>query len=348
MSIAKPPEPATSRAVIIWLYACCGMIFMMALIGAITRLTESGLSITDWKPVTGALPPLNDAQWNAAFDSYKAIPQYQLINKGMSLEAFKHIFFWEWFHRLWGRFIGAVFFVPLVVFAARRMLSRALFWRLLGIFALGGLQGFIGWFMVQSGLETRTTVSPYRLALHLFFALLLYALLLWTASGLRNNVKHVINRRLRFWGWATLGLLATTIIWGAFVAGMRAGGAYNTWPLMDGNLFPPEAITLQPLWLNAVANTAAVQFMHRWLGPSTMIGILCWVTAGWKSASSEHKKTLRLLAGMALLQVGLGISTLLSHVDIVLAVTHQAGAITLLTLMLLALRGTAADPTPHR
>lgn len=338
MSISKNKTP-TPGLVNLWLYTCCAMIFVMALIGAITRLTESGLSITHWEPITGTLPPLNDAAWNKAFADYQAIPQYRIMNQGMSLEAFKHIYFWEWFHRLWGRLIGLVFVLPLLGFFAAKKIDRAFFLKLAALFALGGLQGFIGWFMVQSGLDVRTSVSPYRLALHLGFALLLYALLFWTVLGNRaRKIAPEPPASLLRHGWATLGLLATTIIWGAFVAGMRAGGSYNTWPLMDGSILPPEAFTLQPAWLNIFENTAFVQFIHRWLGPTTLLMVLAWVGRSWKKADIERKKWLGALAAMGLVQVGLGLSTLLSHVQIVLAVAHQAGAIILLSLMLINLR----------
>lgn len=321
--------------VTLWLYLCCGMIFAMALLGAITRLTESGLSITNWQPITGALPPLSEAAWNKAFVAYQAIPQYQIFNHGMSLEDFKGIYFWEWFHRLWGRVIGLVFALPLFGFYFTKKISRAVFLKLGAIFMLGGLQGFIGWFMVQSGLEVRTSVSPYRLALHLVFALLLYALLLWTALG-RTERKSAPKTALKH-GWFALALIATTILWGAFVAGLRAGAAYNTWPLMDGSLLPDEAWNIQPAWLNMFENLALVQFTHRWLGPTTLLVVLAWVARCWRNADDNRKPWLRALAAMALAQVALGLSTLLSHVEIILAVAHQAGAIILLTLMLVNL-----------
>jgi cytochrome c oxidase assembly protein subunit 15 len=336
----RRPDP-----VILWLFACCGMIFIMALLGAVTRLTESGLSITEWKPIAGILPPLNEAAWNRAFADYQAIPQYQLFNRGMSLEAFKGIYFWEWFHRLWGRLIGVVFALPLLWFFAAGKISRGFFLKLCGILALGGLQGFIGWFMVQSGLEVRTTVSPYRLALHLGFALLLYSLLLWTALRTqgRETPPAAPAPPLRH-GWIALGFLATTIVWGAFVAGLRAGEVYNTWPLMDGSLLPGGVWSLQPAWQNIFANTALVQFAHRWLGPTTFFVILGWVARCWPSATPRQKPWLLALDAMAVTQVVLGIGTLLSHVWIVVAVAHQAGAITLLTLLLINLSSFYGTP----
>jgi heme a synthase len=365
--------------VTLWLFLCCGMIFVMALLGAVTRLTESGLSITSWAPLLGALPPMSAEAWNKAFADYQTIPQYQIFNRGMSLDEFKHIYFWEWFHRLWGRLIGLVFALPLIYFFVAKKISRAFFLKLAGIFALGGLQGFIGWFMVMSGLEVRTTVSPYRLALHLGFALLLYALLLWVGlkrnregktpqyvvpdarSAIRNPARPPRRRGERMslcradarpldsrfrgndvvivWhGWAALGLLAITILWGALTAGLRAGGAYNAWPLMDGAILPGAAWSLQPAWLNFFENTALVQFTHRWLGPATFLMILAWVARGWRGADEMRKRWLLALAVMSAIQVGLGLGTLLSRVQIIIAVTHQAGAILLLTLMLINLQ----------
>ena len=325
------------------------MIFVMALIGAITRLTESGLSITDWQPITGALPPLNDADWQKAFAGYQQTMQYKSMNSEMGIEAFKHIYFWEWVHRLWGRLIGVVFFLPLVGFFAAKKMSSKMFLRLLVIFALGGLQGFIGWFMVQGGLETRTSVSPYRLAMHLGFALLLYVLILWTALGNRpRTVLPKPKRGLMMHGWATLGLLCTTIVWGAFTAGLHAGFVYNTWPLMDGGLIPPGSFDLQPVWVNFFGNTGLVQFAHRWLGPTTMLAVLGWTTRNWEKADEERRKWLGALGGMAVLQVMLGLGTLLSHVEIGAAVMHQAGAITLLTLLLIDLRRFVGTTKPGK
>ncbi len=336
--IKRSTDPVT-----LWLYTCCGMIFVMALIGAITRLTESGLSITNWEPITGALPPLSAEAWQKAFTDYQAIPQYQIFNRGMSLEDFKYIFFWEWFHRLWGRIIGLVFALPLFYFYATKTISRSYFLKLCLIFALGGLQGFIGWFMVQSGLEVRTSVSPYRLALHLGFALLLYSLLLWVALNRKQNTSAA--KKLTVHGWTALAFLATTIVWGALLAGMRAGLAYNTWPMMDGTALPDGAWNLQPAWLNIFGNMAMVQFVHRWLGPTTFVLIVSWVFRRWQSADAGQKKWLYALGAMAFTQVVLGISTLLSHVNIVIAVTHQAGAIILLTLMLVNLQAAASNRT---
>lgn len=329
----------SQRAVALWLLVCCGMVFVMALLGAITRLTESGLSITDWNPIMGAIPPLNEAEWQQAFSSYQKIPQYQVLHRGMSLEAFQGIFFWEWFHRLWGRLIGLVFALPLLWFVARRQIDRKLGWRLAAIFALGGLQGFIGWFMVKSGLDVRTSVSPYRLAMHLGFALLIYASMLWTAFDWLKISRCLVSKTLVRHGWIALGFLATTMFWGALVAGLHAGEAYNTWPLMEGDVVPPAAFTLLPKWKNVFENVALVQFIHRWLGPTTMLVLLAWVGRAVRQLQGQGLRLICALGIMAVLQVSLGLLTLLTHVPVWLATLHQAGAITLLTLLLACLHG---------
>jgi cytochrome c oxidase assembly protein subunit 15 len=331
------PMPSSQKPVFLWLLVCCGMIFVMAVIGAVTRLTESGLSITVWEPVTGAVPPLTAEGWDKAFAAYRDIPQYRLLHHGMTPEEFKSIFFREWLHRLWGRLIGLAFALPYLWFLARRKLDKPLALKLAAILALGGLQGFIGWFMVQSGLEpdSSTHVSPYRLALHLGAALLIYALLLWTALGLRGWKPPQRNLAPAL----LAALLALTMTWGAFVAGHKAGFAYNTWPLMEGRFLPDEAWTLTPLWRNAFANTTLVQFMHRWLGPVTGALILAWVAARWRRVGdTASRRWLAGLGGMVVLQIALGVATLLTQVDIVLAALHQAGAIALLTLLLVGWR----------
>lgn len=330
----RPPLPAS---VIVWLLSCCAMIFAMALLGAITRLTESGLSITSWDPITGALPPLSEEAWGHAFAAYQTTPQFLLLQSGMEMEGFKQIYFWEWLHRLWGRLIGLAFALPLLIFWLRRIIDRGQALKFLAVFALGGAQGLIGWVMVQSGLVERTSVSPIRLALHLGMAMLLYAILLWMALGERQRIT--VKASVQWHGWAALACLAVTMIWGALTAGLQAGTIYNTWPLMEGEVLPGNAM----MWLDPFANPVFVQFLHRWLGPLTMGVILAWV---WRSY--RIRPAVLWLGAMALVQVGLGLATLLSHAAIVIAVTHQAGAILLLTLLLYNLRGLCARPTGHR
>jgi heme a synthase len=344
------PKKSDPLSVTLWLFICCGMIFIMALLGAITRLTESGLSMTSWDPIMGAIPPLNEEAWTKAFKAYQEIPQYQILNRGMTLEAFKGIFFWEWLHRLWGRLIGFAFLIPLIVFLIQKKISREMGLKFGLIFLLGACQGFIGWFMVQSGLEVRTSVSPYRLALHLGFALAIYAVLLWTAfAGMKKpQLSKKISYTLRLHGWIALGFLIVTMTWGAFVAGLHAGEVYNTWPLMEGEVVPEAATTLQPLWHNFFENSALVQFIHRWLAPLTMCVLLSWVFVCWRKVSPYEKRGLAAFGAMSFIQVGLGIGTLLSHAAIAVAVSHQGGAITLLSLLLFNLQRLSEKTINHK
>jgi cytochrome c oxidase assembly protein subunit 15 len=313
-----------------WLLICAAMVFLMATIGAVTRLTESGLSIAEWKPVTGALPPLNAAQWQAEFEVYKATPQYQQVNKGMELGDFKKIYFWEWLHRLWGRLIGLVFALPLAFFWVTRRVADDYKWKYVGLLALGGLQGVVGWWMVESGLIHNPAVSHYRLATHLALALTLGALMFWMALTLLRRDGALVTRpiastpALRAHGRIAFGFLCITIIWGAFVAGLDAGLIYNEWPMMGGHFMPSEMWFLKPAILNLFENHAAVQFTHRWLAFTTFVLVLSFA---WRVRSP-------ILATAVLLQLGLGILTLLSHVVVPLAALHQAGAMVTLAALL--------------
>lgn len=311
---------AETTPVFIWLLACCGMVFVMAVIGAITRLTESGLSITEWNLVTGILPPLGDAAWAREFHLYQQSPEYAAKHFWMGIDDFKLIYFWEWLHRLWGRMIGAVYALPLLWFALRRQIPQGYGWPLLGLLALGGFQGFMGWYMVQSGLVDRPSVSHFRLAAHLGLAFLLFGLLLWLALGLKYR-RGALDAPL---GWAGLGLLSVTILWGAFVAGLDAGMIYNSFPMMGAGLVPPD-------FGDPLSSPAGVQFVHRWLAAGTGLVLLgyCWTIRGRAIA--------RWLGGMVLVQIALGITTLLTQVHIIPAALHQGGALILLTLLLIAL-----------
>lgn len=310
----------------------------MAVIGAITRLTESGLSMVEWKPLIGAIPPLNDAEWQRVFDLYRETPEYRLKNAGMTLDAFKEIFFWEWLHRLWGRMIGLVFALPLVWFWVRGRIGGGLARTLTVILALGALQAGIGWFMVQSGLVDRPSVSQYRLALHLGMAVLIYALLVWLAFGAFANGppdRAAAPRGFHWHGWGAITALGVTILWGAFVAGLDAGLAYNSFPLMAGRFLPPEAWTLNPAWINFFENTALVQFTHRWVAIAAALAIVALpLHAARVRAEPPVRRAAAAAAIMAFVQVGLGIATLLAHVPVALGAAHQAGALILLTLSL--------------
>jgi heme a synthase len=318
--------------VAIWLLVCCAMVFAMVLIGGITRLTWSGLSITEWQPVTGIVPPLSAADWLTEFAKYQQTSQYRLLNAGMSLADFKTIFLWEYVHRLWGRLIGFVYALPLLYFLVRRRIPRRLAWPLVGIFLLGFAQGALGWYMVESGLADRIEVSQYRLTAHLALALVIYAATLWTALGLLEPRESAASASWRRAAEIVLGLVSLAIVAGGFVAGLNAGLAYNTFPLMDGSFVPAGYTELSPFIRNWFENVAAVQFDHRLLAMTTVGSvIILWLAAQRAVLPGPARHALHVLLAVALLQLSLGISTLLMVVPIPLAATHQAGAVLLLT-----------------
>jgi cytochrome c oxidase assembly protein subunit 15 len=321
------------RPVAAWLFFCCGLIFLMVVVGGITRLTLSGLSITEWKPVIGIVPPLSAADWVAEFARYQQIPEYRAIHFAMGLDQFKSIYYWEYLHRLLGRLIGVAFAVPFIWFLARRRLPRCLGLPLAGILLLGFLQGALGWYMVESGLADRVEVSQYRLVAHLALALAIYAAILWTALGIvRGSPLQEPSPGWRRAAEVVLALVALTILAGGFVAGTRAGLTYNTFPLMDGRLVPAGYAQLHPLWLNWFENIAAVQFDHRVFAVATVLAVfLLWAAGLRANLPKPAGKALHLLLAAAVLQVALGISTLLLVVPIPLAAAHQAGAVILLT-----------------
>jgi heme a synthase len=338
------PTPRYNRAVRCWLFAVAALVLAMVLVGGTTRLTESGLSITQWQPVMGVLPPLSQAQWESEFHKYQAIPQYRELNQGMSLDAFKTIFWWEWTHRLIGRLIGIVFLAPLLWFLWRGWIGPGLRGRLWLIFGLGALQGAVGWWMVASGLVHRVEVSQYRLATHLVLACLIYIAIIWTALSLgeqsrANPVPHPDEgrgiARVRASAIGLLVLILAQIYLGALVAGLRAGYVYNTWPLIDGSLLPSGARLFfdTPLWRNFFENTLTVQFDHR------MLAYTIWVCALLHAfdAASTLKRGPVLARAVALaaavsLQAGLGIWTLLMVAPVSLSLAHQAMAMVVLTL----------------
>ncbi|MES2753476.1 MAG: COX15/CtaA family protein [Pseudomonadota bacterium] len=316
---------ARPRAVAAWLYAIAGLVLAMVVIGGITRLTESGLSITEWKPVRGAIPPLGDAQWHAEFAKYRTTPEYQQVNRGMSLGEFKFIFFWEYIHRLLGRIVGLAFAAPLAWFWWRRAIPAGYLPRLLALLALGALQGAIGWWMVKSGLTERTDVSHLRLAVHLLTALITLSGLVWTALDLRR-LERGVARPARLTGIAIFAcaLLALQIVWGAFTAGLDAGYAFASWPLMGGTLFPAEG--WQQGWSlvrNAIDNPIAVQFVHRWLAFAAAGALL---GLAWRANGAGARRAASALVVLVIGQMALGIATLLSGVALVVAVAHQANA----------------------
>jgi heme a synthase len=338
-SLAQPRLAAVEdglAAVRAWLWLCAAMIFAIVVIGGITRLTESGLSITEWRPVTGTIPPLSQAEWEAEFAKYQRIPEFQLKNASMTLAEFKTIFWWEYVHRLWGRLIGLVFAVPFLWFLATRRVHGVLALKLAGLLALGGLQGAIGWWMVASGLVERTDVSPYRLAVHLSLALVIYALIVRLALDLAPGLAEPSRADARQWlGRATLAALAVTILAGAFVAGTDAGFTYNTFPLMDGRFVPAGYGDLRPWWLNPFENVAAVQFNHRWIAIAATLLTLGYVGAVHAGGFAPRVRRLASWLGAAVIaQALVGVATLLLAVPVALGAAHQAGAVLVLTLVL--------------
>lgn len=325
-----------------WLIVVAGMIFFMIVLGALTRLTESGLSMVEWRPVTGWLPPIGEAAWQAELQKYLSSPQGRLVNRHFTVAEFQQIFWLEYLHRLWGRLIGLAFAVPLAWFWWRRKLPRALKPRLIVLLLLGGLQGAIGWAMVASGLVDRPAVSHYRLAAHLGLAVALYAYTVWLI--LETSPSPSPARRddpvARRWSTALIAALFVVLVWGAFVAGLRAGAAHNTFPTMSGHWLPPGLLELSPAWINPFENGTTVQFVHRWLAKLLVLGVLAMA---WRA---PHTDTLA-AAALALLQLGLGIATVLSGVGIAVATAHQAGAVLLLTaLVVVRHRATASRRQP--
>ena len=332
-----------TRAIRLWLYAVAALVLVMVLVGGATRLTESGLSITEWQPVTGALPPLSEGQWQAEFQKYQAIPQYRELNRGMSLAEFKTIFWWEWAHRFLGRLIGAAFLFPFLWFLWRGSIASELRPRLWLIFALGALQGAIGWWMVASGIADRVEVSQYRLATHLVLACAIYVALVWTAQRLGEGTSIFPPApapwqgrgaaRLRASAAGLLGLLLLQIYLGALVAGLRAGYVYNTWPLIDG-AFVPEGSRLfvdTPLWRNFFENTLTVQFDHRMLAYAIWLCALAHaIDVGRARIGLALAGALALLVALTL-QAALGIWTLLAAAPLPVALLHQAMAMLVLT-----------------
>jgi len=331
----------TNRLVAAWLIATAALTFAMVVIGGVTRLTLSGLSITEWNPVMGVLPPLGEAAWQAAFAKYQQIPEYAQIHYGMSLAEFKGIFFWEYLHRLVGRVTGLVALAGPVGLLASRRIGFSGSAPLFAVPVLVLLQGVLGWYMVESGLSVRTSVSQYRLTAHLALALTLYSYCVWQAANRLSpqmlRLGATLSGRLRWATTAILGLVAVTILAGGFTAGTKAGLAYNSFPLMDGKLIPDGYFALQPWWSNPFENVTAIQFDHRVLATLTVITVLSLM--GLAIGSRLPRRAflpIFLMLVMVLVQASLGISTLLWVVPIPLAALHQAGAVLLLTTALLS------------
>jgi cytochrome c oxidase assembly protein subunit 15 len=334
-TVAAPAMPARRRpgAVALWLLGVAALVFLMVVVGGITRLTESGLSIVRWEPLSGAIPPIGEEAWAAEFAAYKHSPQYQLINSGMSLADFKNIYFWEYVHRLLGRVIGLAFALPLAWFAWKRAIPGGYGWKLAGLLGLGAVQGGIGWWMVASGLVDRPDVSHIRLAVHLLTALAIFAVTLWLALDLLALARDPEARPARMPTSAIwmLSLLFLQYLFGAYVAGLDAGYAYSSWPRMGGEWFPAGTPMLRPFLRNFADNPIMVQFVHRWLAFAVAGAALVLARAAW---AKGHREAAGTLVGAVALQILLGIMTLLSGVELWIAAAHQATAVLLLAATL--------------
>ncbi len=325
------------KPIVIWLGFICFMVFMMVVVGGVTRLTHSGLSMVEWKPLIGAIPPIGEAQWMDVFNKYKQFPEYKLINKGMSLDAFKSIFYWEYGHRVLGRLVGVVFFFPWLVFLLQKRMDRKLNLKLIGLFGLGGMQGLMGWYMVKSGLIENPGVSHYRLAAHLSLAFLIIAVALWIMMDLLNPklIRNVAGQKLRKFSIAIAAITCVQIVYGAFVAGLKAGFAYNTFPKMNHEWLPSVAFDLAPFWLNFVENHALVQFIHRVMAWLLLVMILSfWSIAKKQELSLRQKRSVNLMTLMIVLQFVLGVWALVSGVPVSLGTIHQGGACIFLILLI--------------
>ncbi len=348
---SEPRSNKDGLAVQVWLFCLCILIFAIILVGGATRLTDSGLSITEWRPIIGILPPMGDGAWQEAFAKYRQIPEYQLVNKGMSLNDFKFIYWWEWSHRFLGRMIGFAFLLPFLLFWLTGRISKRLWPRLIVMFVLGGLQGALGWYMVMSGLVGRVDVSQYRLAAHLCAALLIFGYIFWVALGLRREDAQMTaaTRGIRASAAALVAGLFLQIGLGAFVAGLDAGQGYNTWPLMDGAFIPEGLGAMSPWYLNLFENALTVQFDHRLLAYIIIGGALAHaVVAMLRLGSCSIVLGAGALFLALLLQGVLGIATLLANVPIGLALGHQAMAVVIFAIALWHLSQMTPAPAPDR
>ena len=331
-AIPAAPSLQSTRAIAVWLLLCCAMVFAIVVVGGVTRLTHSGLSIVEWQPFVGSIPPLNDAQWQLMFEKYQQTPEFKLRNFDMGVAEFKGIFWWEYFHRLLGRLIGVVFLLPFVYFLWRGTARGTLAWKLAGILLLGAMQGAMGWFMVKSGLVDEPRVSHLRLTAHLGLAFLIFAAQFWVALDLlspRKSRSQVPPLLTRFSQWLA-GLVFLMVLSGGLVAGLRAGLAYNTFPLMHGHFIPPDMFVLDPWYANFIGNMATVQFDHRLIAWMLAILIpLLWWRVLRAAVPAPARLASHLLLGMLAIQFTLGVATLLMAVPVVLGVAHQAGALIL-------------------
>ena len=325
-----------NKRVIYWLLTGCVLIFIMVVVGGITRLTHSGLSISNYRLISGTLPPMSEVEWQEAFDLYKQYPEYQKLNYNFTLEDFKDIYFWEWLHRVIGRFIGVVFIVPFLYFLICKQLSRSTIKKSLILLALGGFQGFLGWYMVKSGLVDRPDVSHYRLAMHLTTAFITFAYALWVALDLWFPNKREVRKPMRNLIRLGMGVLLIQIIWGAFVAGLDAGWIHNHWPLMSDGKLIHETVTIEqsPVWRNFVEGKSGVQFVHRYMAYIVVaLVLIIWFKARKLTLTSFQQKGVQSLLLLVILQFVLGVFTLILQVPVWLGVLHQVMAFFLLAAM---------------
>lgn len=325
-----------NKKVIYWLFTGCFLIFVMVLVGGITRLTHSGLSISEYKLISGTIPPMNEQEWQEAFELYKQYPEYQKLHNHFSLEDFKDIYFWEWLHRVIGRFIGVIFIVPFLYFLFTKQLSKPTIKKSVILLFLGGFQGFLGWYMVKSGLIDMPNVSHYRLAMHLVTAFITFAYTLWVALDLIYPQKKNIDKNFRNLVRAGMVVLLVQIIWGAFVAGLDAGWIHNTWPLMNDGKLVHETVWIEqnPVWKNFVKGKSGVQFVHRYLAYIVVTFILIiWYKSRKMKLTNLQEKAINSLLGLVFLQFLLGVLTLIFAVPVWLGVAHQIGAFFLLSAM---------------
>jgi cytochrome c oxidase assembly protein subunit 15 len=347
--VAKDRDLRNRTAVRWWLYAVLAVLFSLVIVGGATRMTESGLSITEWNPIHGAIPPLNDAEWQEEFQKYQQIPQYTEMNKGMTLDAFKSIFWMEWAHRLLARGVGFIFALPLLYFAVARRIERGLGPKLVGILLLGGLQGAVGWWMVASGLVDRVDVSQYRLATHLTLAAFIFTATMVVARGLAPHSQPAADRSTQRLAGIIVILVLIQLYLGGLVAGLHAGLSYNTWPLMDGKVIPGDLFILEPAWRNLFENPKTVQFIHR-VGAYVVFVVALWqmIATFRRQPGTTHARRAAILFLLVLLQATLGIGTLVMHVPMDLALTHQAFALVVLGFAAAHWRGTkGAYPLPN-
>jgi cytochrome c oxidase assembly protein subunit 15 len=348
LAVALAKREGRNRAIVRWwLYFVCFLILLMVAVGGATRLTDSGLSITEWKPIHGFIPPIGEEQWQEEFDKYRQIPEYQQVNKGMSMAEFQFIYWWEWGHRFLGRIIGIVFAVPLALLWWSGRLEQRLKPRLLLLLGLGGLQGFVGWWMVKSGLVDRVDVSQYRLAVHLTLACLIFAYALWIARGLAPAVPEHAPFALRAFAPLMTLAIVIQIFLGGLVAGLDAGLAFNDWPLMDGAIWPGQLLVIDPAWRNFFENPKTVQFVHRMSAYGVLaLALLQYLLYRATEASGRPKRRAGVFLFLVLAQAAIGVATLVMQVPLEWALAHQVGAVVVLAFAVAHWRGLVGPYAP--